>query len=534
MSAAIPLPPSSSFPATSVFLPALLRLGADLSDDPDDREQVVAQGFANAHARPQGRRHRRTGSLDAMLLAETAAAGKCVSFVTASSSAAIAGSTACTTAAALEARQRWRAVGEDVNPLIGCTPATAGSTAGATAANSAARNAACSTGGFTDEDAPKNVSSPGEGSSSSSTSSCDGSKGFQGFQPVPTTFQPASSLNFAGFKPALLRLGDDLDDDPDDWEWLAGGQQLTWSNPGGPMKREASGNDGRSVDPAGPFGHLAPIAATTAAAAAAAAPMAALPPRSPKSVAAPVARTSYCSSQGNAGSSNSQQQGQGQGRQQHRRTHSFHASLQHGPVPARDDEGTAPAQGPPSSSALSEGFEGFKAFETFERLGEFDTLESNKSKSPPGLSHKPSHQLSPSLSHQLLPGLSAELPLRIPAARLPSSSPSAKSWSGGFFSGMFGQGRVEQGRVEQGRGHVKRQGLENEPVNGPEKGHLFAAGVPLDSSAAGVDLGLRGVSNYRHEGSQWHGQWGQGKRGALSTAKVMGVMVPRLDSMKAH
>ncbi|CAI5994956.1 unnamed protein product [Closterium sp. NIES-64] len=338
-----------------------------------------------------------------MLLAETAAAGKCVSFVTASSSAAIAGSTACTTAAALEARQRWRAVGEDVNPLIGCTPATAGSTAGATAANE-----------------------------------CSAKCGVQHGR----LYRRGCSKEY------------DLDDDPDDWEWLAGGQQLTWSNPGGPMKREASGNDGRSVDPAGPFGHLAPIAATTAAAAAAAAPMAALPPRSPKSVAAPVARTSYCSSQGNAGSSNSQQQGQGQGRQQHRRTHSFHASLQHGPVPARDDEGTAPAQGPPSSSALSEGFEGFKAFETFERLGEFDTLESNKSKSPPGLSHKPSHQLSPSLSHQLLPGLSAELPLRIPAARLPSSSPSAKSWSGGFFSGMFGQGRVEQGRVEQGRGHT--------------------------------------------------------------------------------
>ncbi|CAI5489197.1 unnamed protein product [Closterium sp. Naga37s-1] len=325
--AAISPPPSSSFPATSVFLPALLRLGADLSDDPDDREQVVAQGFARAHARPQGRRHRRTGSLDAMLLAETATAGKRTA----------------------------------ITCMRGGGNTTAGS-AGTTAASSTAGDAARSMEGGSkkveepSEDATsfpamtvsdENCSSRRSSSSGSNSSCCDDSTGFKGFQSVPTASRPATgspepvgfgsagfidSSGFKGFKPAFLRLGDDLGDDPDDWEWLAGGQQLTWSNPGGPLKEGARGDDdivslaAPSVSLAAPSVSLAaPSVSLAAPSVSLAAPsislaapdvaalVPALPPRSPKPVAGPVEKR---------GSFQQQQQQPRLRRQQHRRTHS--------------------------------------------------------------------------------------------------------------------------------------------------------------------------------------------------------------------
>ncbi|CAI5953819.1 unnamed protein product [Closterium sp. NIES-65] len=285
--AAISPPPSSSFPATSVFLPALLRLGADLSDDPDDREQVVAQGFAHAQAKPaQGRRHRRAGSLDAMLLAKTMAGGQGVTFAT---------------------------VGVDFRTATtGGTNEDAGRHGTTTARSAAAIEAGSMAGGSKkDEMIPEKATSfpatsvseesSGSGTSSSSSSSRHDPTGFKSFQPVPTAAQPAAgspkpavfgsarfseSSGFKGFKSAFLRLGDDLGDDPDDWDWLAGGQQLTWSNPGGPMKGEACRDDDSSVAPAGHFGRLAPpIAAPTTTAAVPTTP--ALPPRSPKPVAGP-------------------------------------------------------------------------------------------------------------------------------------------------------------------------------------------------------------------------------------------------------
>ncbi|CAI5963143.1 unnamed protein product [Closterium sp. NIES-64] len=417
--AAISPPPSSSFPATSVFLPALLRLGADLSDDPDDREQVVAQGFAHAQAKPaQGRRHRRAGSLDAMLLAKTMAGGQGVTFAT---------------------------VGVDFRTATtGGTNEDAGRHGTTTARSAAAIEAGSMAGGSKkDEMIPEKATSfpatsvseesSGSGTSSSSSSSRHDPTGFKSFQPVPTAAQPAAgspkpavfgsarfseSSGFKGFKSAFLRLGDDLGDDPDDWDWLAGGQQLTWSNPGGPMKGEACRDDDSSVAPAGHFGRLAPpIAAPTTTAAVPTTP--ALPPRSPKPVAGPVAGGSHSEGQ-------QQRQGQGQQRrrqQQHRRTHSCDGSLQHATASLFETPQKSFLQQPTAPSvtfsctAGSETFEGSNAFVGLTRLS-FDQ------------------------SHELSPGLSSVSPLRIiPPARPPRSTPSARSWGArSFFSGNFWAG----------------------------------------------------------------------------------------------
>ncbi|CAI5489195.1 unnamed protein product [Closterium sp. Naga37s-1] len=252
--AAISPPPSSSFPATSVFLPALLLLGVDLSDDPDDREQVVAQGLAHDQAKAaQGRRHRRTGSLDTMLLAKPGvASGKGVSSV--------------------------KSIGDGTTT----TRRTTGNSGTITARSAAAIEAGSMAGGSKKDDAipgeatpfsATSVSEESDTSSSSSSSSRHDPTGFKGFQPVPTTAQPAAgspkpvvfgsarfseSSGLKGFKPAFLRLGDDLGDDPDDWDWLAGGQQQTWSNPGGPQglenelvngseKGHGEGKEGRGI-----------------------------------------------------------------------------------------------------------------------------------------------------------------------------------------------------------------------------------------------------------------------------------------------
>ncbi|CAI5983079.1 unnamed protein product [Closterium sp. NIES-65] len=325
--AAISPPPSSSFPATSVFLPALLRLGVDLSDDPDDREQVVAQGLAHDQAKAaQGRRHRRTGSLDTMLLAKPGvASGKGVSSV--------------------------KSIGDGSTTT---TRRTTGNSGTITARSAAAIEAGSMAGGSKKDDAipveatsfsATSVSEERDTSSSSSSSSRRDPTGFKSFQSVPTTAQPAAgspkpvvfgsarfseSSGLKGFKPAFLRLGDDLGDDPDDWDWLAGGQHQTWSNPGGPLRRDACRDDDSSVAPAGPFGCLAPaIAAPTTTAAAATVP--ALPPPSLTPVAGPVAGSS-------SGHYEGQQQRQGQGQQrrrqqQRRRTHSCDGSLQHAMAP---------------------------------------------------------------------------------------------------------------------------------------------------------------------------------------------------------
>ncbi|CAI7782870.1 unnamed protein product [Closterium sp. NIES-53] len=431
--AAISPPPSSSFPATSVFLPALLRLGADLSDDPDDREQVVAQGFAHAQAKPtQGRRHRRTGSLDAMLLAKTTAGGQGVTFAT---------------------------VGVDFRTATtGGTNEDAGRHGTTTARSAAAIEAGSMAGGSKNDEAipgeatsfPATLvseESNGSGtssSSSSSSSSRDDPTGFKGFQPVPTAAQPAAgspkpagfgsakfsgSTSFKGFKPAFLRLGDDVGDDLDDWEWLAGGQQLMWSNPGGPLKGEACRDDDSSVAPAGPFGQLAPpIAAPTTTAAVATAP--ALPLRSPKPVAGPVAGSSSSRSEGQQQwQGQGQRQGQGQQwrwQQQHHRTaapaarHSCDGSLQHATAPLFEAPQKSFLQ---HTTALSATFSGTAGSKTFEGFNAFVGLE----------------RLSFDQSHELSPGLSTVSPLRIiPPAHPPCSTPSARSWgAGSFFSGKF-------------------------------------------------------------------------------------------------